>query len=416
MGLQTVFGSAWAVADQALVSLGSFLFSVLLARSISEVDFGIAALAIGGLHVLHGVHRSVLLFPYSLRVSSASAEDLPTLLYSTVVLSFGASLGLAGIAATLAIAFGQAALAPALFALVIVAQTQEVFRWTLLARLEHKRALLGDAIRHLTPALALGVLALQREIHLSTGFAILVATALISTSCQALQLKLKPARWTIRSLASGFWTLGRWDLLGSVVTNISAQMMAWAVGITHGPAETARLQAVANVLGASHPVLFGVGNVITPAVAQSVPAGRDPRHIGMRYGLTGLLFLAPYFAVLMVAPNFVLSFFYGSGSDYAAQHTLLRLFVMVYIALYGLQVAAAILSGLGQSRELSRVMLMGFGLSTIIMLPLAVVSGTAAASAGCVMVYVAQIIVAARLLRRNPRKSELTLAALETSA
>src|SRR6476661_11135717 len=58
--------SLWAVADQGVVSGFSFAFNLLLARTLPESDFGIAVLVIGGLYMLHSVHRSLVLYPFSL--------------------------------------------------------------------------------------------------------------------------------------------------------------------------------------------------------------------------------------------------------------------------------------------------------------------------------------------------------------
>lgn len=409
---QVTAASAWAVADQAVVSLGSFLFTVVVARTFSERDFGTVVLALGGLHLLHTIHRSLLLYPYSLRVSCSSEAEMRCSFYSALVLSILVSTVLGTGAASVAAACGYPRLSLILGLVVLASQTQEVFRWALLSRLSHKRALAGDLIRHALPATAVGALAAGRNVETAEALGSIVVAAAIASVVQACQLRLAPAAPAVRACAAEFWKFGRWDLMSALMTNVSSQAMQVTLAITHGTVEVARLQAVATILGATHPVLFGLGNVITPAVARAATRQANPGWAGIRYALAGTAVLIPYLSVLALLPQAVLASVYGADSDYAKQTTLLRWFVAIYALLHIVHATEGILKGLGRSREMTGITLAGLVLNAAIVMPSSALAGASGGAAACVFAYVVQVAMAVRLLRIGRADGELPRTAL----
>src|SRR4051812_35840981 len=94
--------SVFAVADQGVVSGASFSFNLILARILSEREFGVAVLSIGGLYLLQGVHRSLIIYPLSLRIASGPESDTGRLTFSAALLSLPLSMGLGFVAAAAA--------------------------------------------------------------------------------------------------------------------------------------------------------------------------------------------------------------------------------------------------------------------------------------------------------------------------
>jgi hypothetical protein len=49
-------------------------------------------------------------------------------------------------------------------------------------------------------------------------------------------------------------------------------------------------------------VIFGLGNLVTPAVAEAAESSRaEARAVGLRYSLTVSLVLIPYLAILLIS-------------------------------------------------------------------------------------------------------------------
>ncbi len=128
-------------------------------------------------------------------------------------------------------------------------------------------------------------------------------------------------------LARGFWKFGSWILYGCFASMFCSQAFFWVLALSHGPKATASLQAVANVLGVCHPVMFGLGNLLVPVVARAKAVGghalawQSARRYGVQFGLV----LLPYFTILLLWPRGVLSTLYGPASPYAGLEGPLRL-------------------------------------------------------------------------------------------
>jgi len=180
------------------------------------------------------------------------------------------------------------------------------------------------------------------------------------------------------------------------------QVFPWTVGLVRGPAEAGQYQAAANLLGATHPVLFGLGNLLVPAVAQARVCGglSASWRVARWYGLLGAVLLVPYFGVLWVWPGEVLRLVYGTGSPYMALETEVRLFALAYATIYIGQLAGALLLGLEQSRASFWVTAACAAASVVAGMPLAAGYGVDGALAGLVVSRVVQVGSAIALIVR----------------
>src|SRR5688572_9463173 len=63
-----VLGSrgTWALADQATVSLGNFITSLVLANAVAPAEYGVFVLLFGVVMILNSLHGSVIVYPLSL--------------------------------------------------------------------------------------------------------------------------------------------------------------------------------------------------------------------------------------------------------------------------------------------------------------------------------------------------------------
>jgi Na+-driven multidrug efflux pump len=188
--------------------------------------------------------------------------------------------------------------------------------------------------------------------------------------------------------------------MGGAISSVTAQVMPWSLAAWYGTVEAARLQAVANLLGATHPVIFGLGNLITPAVARAAAVCVSTRLVAVRYAGLGFVVLFPYFLVLLLCPDLVLSAVYGPSSPYAVQTSPLRWFVAIYAMVYIASASKAALSGLGRSPQVSIVSSVSLGLQLAVVLPLAFRGGLPAACLGAFLTYGCEAALAIRFLCR----------------
>jgi O-antigen/teichoic acid export membrane protein len=336
-----------------------------------------------------------------LRVAASRGEQVQHLALSSVALSLPLSLVLGVIAGVAALVMLQPfQVAAILVAVVVAMQSHEVLRWVFLARLQHRRALIADAVRHGTVVIGVLILSRQGNAGITGAFACLMGGATLGVAWQVWNLRL----WLgsadrISLLAGDAWRLGKWDLVGGAVSSFSSQIMPMALATWHGVGDTARLQAVASLLGATHPVIFGLSNLVTPVVAEAAESSRaTARAVGLRYGLIGSVVLIPYLAVLLLMPRTVLATVYGSASPYVGQAAPLRWFVITYGFVYTLQTAQAILNGLGRSRDVSIISFAGLMLQVMIVLPLAIKGGLLASCVGLCATHLFHSMVAFRFL------------------
>ena len=72
--------ASWTLVDQCVVSGGNFLLNVLLARTLSQEDYGEFALFLGAIFLLRAVDYSFISYPLSVRLCVVDDQERPRLL------------------------------------------------------------------------------------------------------------------------------------------------------------------------------------------------------------------------------------------------------------------------------------------------------------------------------------------------
>lgn len=334
----------WAISDQGLVSLGNFLTQIILARSLSRSEYGVFTLFFGVLLVLFVCQGSLITYPLSLRGATVGIDELQRLTSGSLVLTILLVIPLAPLVFGTAWVLKKPELGWAALLAMAVWQLQETLRRALMAHLRHRDAIWGDALGYLGQAVVLWVLAYRGQLTLETAFLTIAATSAAAALLQGIQLGLASIRLPeVLSLARKYWPMGRWALFTGLSETGSRQAFPWALALLFGPQEAASFQAAMNVLGVSHPVLFGTSNLIIPAAAESQKrAGtRAAFRTSSRYGVVAMALVLPYFVGLFFLPHQALSLFYGRSSAFTALGTGVRLAVLAYF--FG--ICGAFLSG-----------------------------------------------------------------------
>jgi len=331
----------WAIADQGVVSLGNFLTTIILARTVSPHDYGVWTVTFGLILFLNVLPASLVTYPLVVRLASHSEDSAGELIVAALVLTTILALPQMLVLFCVSSLIGGAALALwACFGLLLW-QLQETTRRVLMARMAFRAAVFTDAISYLGQAGLFSLMARGGRLSTQIGFAVIGLTCGLAALAQLflirtqLQVRIRGAI-KIRDWMSTFWNTGRWVLGSNLLTNLSLHAAPWALFLLRGPAEAAGFQAVSNLLGVSHPIMLSLGNIIVPAAARAhLKEGLfAARRVAVRHAAQGGLLLLPYVAALLIFPRQLLGLFYGSSSPYVALASAVRLLTVIYTLHY----------------------------------------------------------------------------------
>jgi O-antigen/teichoic acid export membrane protein len=400
-GLRALLRSrgAWALADQAVVSLGNFGTSVLLAQNLPKVEFGVFILVFGVLQFLHSLHQSLVTYPLSVRGAASDGERLRRLagssLLVTLLLALPLSLGIIAIVE----AEHRPSLLPWALGAMFLWQFQETLRRAIMSHLRHNEAFPGDAISYLFQVGIIWLLASRGMLTLERAFVVIAATSFVALIMHA--LRLRPALRSadgMPAILREHWSLGRWVLFTSLITVLTVQAMPWTLKLFHGDEQVAEFGVLAQIMGLSNPIIISIAGLVVPAVAAAAPRGMAAvKRVALAYGLQGAALLLPYYAAVMILPSFALRVF---NPEYTGLTTHLRLFVVAYLLVFPAQVMQALLNGLGRTRSTFAAQC-AFSLATVLLsLPLAAKYGLTGAVWGGVLPAVAFVVTSLVMLRR----------------
>lgn len=394
--------SLWALADQGVVSLGTFLTSLLVARTLPPAEYGVYILIFGTVLFLNGVQVSLIGFPLAIKAAAADHEGLEEFTTAALTLTTGLAVALGGVVVVATLAVRRLETAPWALAALLLWQWQDCLRRALMAHMRHRDAIWGDALSFLGQAVVLWTVSRVSSVSPEVAFASVAVTSGVAALLQGLQVGLRvPSLAVLRRCAQEYWALGRWLTLTNFMNVLTIQAFPWTLAYFHGFEATAQLQAASNVLGVTHPVIFSMSNLIVPAVARA-RAGHDARaalHSGLTYGLQSALLLVPYFVALLVWPGPILALFYGGDSPYVMLEAMLRLFVLVYCLRFAVFLMSAVLRGLQAGQFVFFGQSAGAIAALIAGLPLATLSPVAAAG-GIAISALSEAATTAYLLRR----------------
>src|SRR5262245_14286948 len=79
--------SFWAIADQGVVSLGNFLTTIILARSLTPSDYGLWSVLFGLILMLNGLPASLITYPLSVRLAARDQSSGGQLVMASLILT-----------------------------------------------------------------------------------------------------------------------------------------------------------------------------------------------------------------------------------------------------------------------------------------------------------------------------------------
>lgn len=338
--------AAWSLFDQAAVSGGNFLTTLVLARLCSAETYGIFSLLYISLYAINTCHSSLVVYPLTLNVAQKQRDDCRHLNGVALIHTLALALPFALVLGAITFFLHRVDLWPWVTFAMVGWQVQEAARRTLLAGHRSRAALAPDAFCFIGQGLAL--LALQSH-NLTVVFLVMGTTSFLAAAWQLWLARISLEQAFSREACSYAWGLGRYILLGNVVNMTTLQVPSWSLKILAGTVAVAGFQALTNLVGVANPIMFSINNLLIPAVARDawkgpVEARKTMYFYGFRYGAL----LAPCFIALLIAPAWIMRTVYGAHSPYLVLAVYIRLFVLGYAIQYLVTVLGAYEGGMSR--------------------------------------------------------------------
>jgi O-antigen/teichoic acid export membrane protein len=347
--------SAWALTDQAVVSIGNYATVILVARNLPDAkQFGAFNLLLAILLFLNSLQQALVIYPLLVRGAVLDRPGLQRLATGCLLatLALCVPLGI-GFGCTSLFFAGTSLLLWAPLALVFQ-QLQETVRRALLSHLRFAAAIPGDAISYLGQAAIFFYVG--HRLSLPLAFAVMAITSAAGVAVQALQIGLRRfSPGELKALAADFWPLSHWMLysnLGTLVTGLSYDLV---LSLRWGFVPEGYFAAIATLAKLMNPLSTALSGLIVPTVSRAKAGGgtRFAMRVGLRYAGIGMAALAVYFGLLALFPETSLRLMYSKHHpEYLRPElaTFLRVLVGSWTLLFINNMTLAILNGLGYSR------------------------------------------------------------------
>ena len=397
----------WAIADQGIVSLGNFLTTIILARTFVPAAYGVWTVLFGLILLLNVVHASLIAYPITILAATADPSESRSAISGALVLTTALSLplGLMLVGASWLIGAGTVGLWAGVA--LLGWQLQETTRRALMAKRSCRHALPGDALSYLSQAAIVWWLSHQLGLSLASAFAVVAATCGVAGLAQALQLGLRIESFNPRKLVTRFWREGHWVLWSELTSNVGFLATPWVLFVLKGAGSAAGYQAISNLVGLSHPVIFSLGNVIVPSAARArIKGGFEAAHRSASIHATqGGLVLLVCFGLLLAFPTQLLRLLYGSGSPYLSLAGDVRLFAVVYLLFFIGLTLKSLLKALQQTKAQFVAELLSCALLAVIIVPLVSVFGLTGALVALGIWFAARWACNLAILRKVKQRS-----------
>ncbi len=372
-GKQFLQRASWTLVDQCVVSGGNFMLNVLLARVLSEQDYGEFALFLGAIFLLRAIDYSLISYPLSVRLCIVGDHERARLMGNTALLAVGLSLVLVlGMALGTTVLEEENILLPACLC-YLCWQAQETSRRFLLADFRYRAAVAGDGIAYVGQVLVIALVLWAGPISLSSALYAMSAAFVAGALVHGSKLHLgRPDFAEMRRLAREYLGVGKWSLVSYELVLIRAQLFPWLLAASTGTAATAALQAGLNIANTMNPITFGIGNAIPQIAAH---AHRSHGVLGAsraacRYMFFGLGPILVICAVGVLIPDVLLRMVYGPSSPYLDIVIGLQLLVVAGVLDYIAEMISKTLLGVQSGRLAFVVNVVAVGVALVLALTL----------------------------------------------
>jgi O-antigen/teichoic acid export membrane protein len=301
------------------------LTTLILARTTSQAEVGVFALAWTIVLFLGAVQGNLITVPYTIYCHRHQRDTLAEYAGSTLIHQFVTSLAAVacflGLGVLLASGLGPAGLQPSIWALVGVIPfllLREYARRFAFAHLALTTAVVVDIVVAVLQLVSLVVLRQLGLLTAATAYAAIGMACAVACLCWWL-IDRQPMQFTSARFAVDWrsnWSFGKWAFL-SQLAGLAFYILPWMLAAVHGEANTGELAACTTLVGLANLFVMGVNNFLMPKTARAFADGGP-------YALSGVLrkvmpYLCGVLGGLCVLFYFAGGFLAGSlyGREYA---------------------------------------------------------------------------------------------------
>jgi O-antigen/teichoic acid export membrane protein len=265
----------WTFADQALSSLTNAALAIVVARSVSDDDFGAFAIALATFSFVVGLVRAFVGDPFVVRFSAANEQERRrgTAHASGAALTLGV---LASLVCLIAAAIVAGVLGSALIALAVALpglMLQDTWRHMFFAAGRPKAATINDLVWTVLQFGLLGLLLTQGR---ESVFLITLAwgvSAVVAAFVGYLQTGVRPSVSATWSWLQETKDIGVQLGLGFTINMGSINLVTYAIGGVVGLAAAGALRASQTVLGPLNLLFAGFNAFVLPLLSRAAVAG-----------------------------------------------------------------------------------------------------------------------------------------------
>lgn len=313
-----------AVTDQGLVSSGTFLLNVLLARFTAPPDYGVFVLCFSGIVFSIQLQSALVIEPMMVFGSSQPEHSKSRYLRAALMLQLiftGTLMATVWLACTVWWSIGGPS--RALFTLAAAAlgllgiHAREFVRKAFYTSFAPDKALANDTLYLLLLLSGLTLVIWQGELTGAIAFAILaiagMGSALVGLLRSGGPVVFKRA--DILEAASIHWAYGKWMIGVSGARWSANELYYFVAAALVGTAGSGALKAVQNVFAPVSMFLMGLANLLLPATAR---LARTPRRTSLnRFVVVIGAVLGPavavYLAAAYIGTEWVFGLLYGGA-------------------------------------------------------------------------------------------------------
>ncbi|GEP11607.1 lipopolysaccharide biosynthesis protein [Methylobacterium gnaphalii] len=394
----------WPVVDQGIASLGGFLLTIALARTLAPSEYGNFALFLGVQMLLFTAILSLVFYPMSVLSNVSGAERSAQLMRASLALLLFLCVPAMACLCLVGVLLGRIDLILPVVTYFLAWQVQETFRRCLFAELRFAAAVPGEIISYLGQILVLFWLYRRDGLTLTSALYAMAATSGLAAILQAFQSGLisrSRADLDLRNIADSFFALGRWSLAGNLAAALRLQAVFWFLAALSGDVVPGLLLACINIVNILNPLIIGLSNVIPQVTARAHLRGKiEALRAARPFALSGLLMAIAFLVVVAAIPERVLSVIYGSGSIYADLATPVRLLTVGAVISYIADMICSYFHGISAVRQAMIANIAGMTASIVTAAPLIIGFGLSGACIALCIANAVRMLVSAILLHR----------------
>lgn len=347
--------SFWGLCDQALVSLTSFLMMVLLARVLSQNDFGEFVIIYGALLFFNALQSGLFTQPHNVLGSSLSGEEYVRYTSTTLQtqLAFSMLLAiLAGAGSAICSVFGWPAgqLLLAMAPAVLAWQIQEYLRRVYYTEGRVREAFFNDLISYGGQIIGIGIIWNEGALSGPVAIYVLAATSAAAGVVGLWQLRDRLILVFDMEVVRDNWRFGKWLFSANFIQSGRIQLHIMLIGALVNTTSAGLYRAAQNLVGPTHILMNAFRSVAMPRAAaihatEGLPAMR--RYL-IRMAILGLIPMVLYLIAVSFSARWLMHLLYDGQYDGYAW--LVWIFCIVYLLAYGGQVLTVVLSAMRISR------------------------------------------------------------------